>query len=348
MPLEGRVMISGSVVFYKIATTCLLIFVGFLARRMKLLPEISVSVLSKYIMYFALPAYIVYYMPSTVSMETLSTNWFFPLVGVAVFMVGDVFAYITAKLWAKPRDLATFRHLVGIPNWVFMALAVCEPMFGGDGVRIVLLYNISMMFYFWSFGMSSYRVGGDRKKMLRQLFCNVQTLANVIGLIFALLLPFVRGMESMDSGELSALPPYLGVVTPFWETIYLIGMTALPLSIFQVGLVLGETDGENGTVAIRDDRALCLAVLLRLVVSPLMSIALLMLLCELGVPLTMNEFVISAIIMAMPAAVLCITSAEVYGGNTVLAARGVLWGTLASLLTAPVVTWLAVWAYTFI
>ncbi len=340
-------MISGAVVFYKIASTCLLILVGYIARRMKLLPEISVSVFSKHIMYVAMPCFIIYYMPATISMDTLAANWFFPLIGVYCILGSDLFGYITARLWARPGDGGTFRQLVGLPNWVFMALAVCEPMFGDDGVRVVLLYNLAIMFYFWSFGMSSFRAGVSAKETAKQLFLNPQNIANVIGFIIALCFPLVKGMELLSSRELAAMPIWQGVITPFWETIYLCGSTALPLSIIQIGLILGEPKKE-GEVILHDNRTLGLTVVLRLLVAPVISVFLLLVLCWLGVPLTENEFVISAIIMAMPAAVLCITAAEVYGGNTILAARGVLWSTVFSLATAPILTYIAVWSYQFV
>lgn len=329
-------MISGSVVFYKIATTCLLIFVGYIGRRMKLLPENSVSVLSKYIIYMALPCYFIYYMPQSISRETLGANWFFPLLGILLLAQCDGFAYLCARLWAGPGERATFRILVGLPNWIFMAIAVCEPLFPTDGVRLILMYNVGVMFYFWSFGMTSFRFGVGWLQILRQLFLNLQIIANILGFVLALVAPFLKGLDALSAPELAALPWHRGVLTPIWETIALIGRTALPLSIFQIGLMLGTTRGEDdGNAEAPGNRSLILTILLRLLAAPILSIALLILVRRLGLPLTPNEFVISVIVMSMPAAVLCLTVSDVYHGAPRLAARAVLWGTLASLATAP-------------
>ena len=338
-------MASSAVVFYKIATTCLLILVGYIAKRMKLLPEISVSVISKFIMFLALPSYFIFHMPSCISLDTLDANWFFPLFGAFLIFGADMFGYLSDRLFAAPGERGTFRMLVALPNWVFMALAVCEPLFPGDGVRVVLLYNVGIMFYFWSFGMTSFRSGEGWRTILRQLFLNTQTVAIAIGVVMALSFPALRGMEKLSSPELAALPWYVGIVTPLWETIYLIGGTALPLSILQIGLLLGTSREKDPLAGQEGNRSLILSTLLRLLVAPLLSIACLVVLCRLGVPLTFNEFVISVIVMSMPAAVLCLSVAEVYGGAVRLSARGILWGTLASLLTAPLLTWLAETAY---
>ncbi|MCC8108164.1 MAG: AEC family transporter [Planctomycetes bacterium] len=136
-------MVSGIVVFYKIATTCLLILVGYIVRRMKLLPENSVSVVSAYLLYVGLPTYMMYYTPASITLETLGTYWYYPVIGAALLFVCDMFGWLTSRLWAGPGEGPTFRLLVALPNWVFMAMAVVEPIFREEGVRVVLLYKSS-------------------------------------------------------------------------------------------------------------------------------------------------------------------------------------------------------------
>jgi predicted permease len=337
-------MISGSVVFYKIATTCLLIFVGFIARRMKLLPENSTAVLSKLVFSIALPCFMIYNMPTYVTREGLTQYWFFPLLGAFLLVECDLLAYVSDRLWAGPGEHGTFRILVGFSNWMFMAVAVCEPLFPEDGLRVILLNNIGMLLYFWSFGMSSFRAGIGFWGVARQLFGNQQLLCIVIGLLLAVFVPSLRGLEKLPSAELAALPWYLGVLTPIWETVYLIGSTALPLSIVQIGLLLGAPRDPAVRPAV-GNRSLVVSSFLRLIAAPALSIATLAVLCRLGVPLTSNEFVISIIMMAMPGAILILTITEVYGGAVHLAARGILWTTIASLLTAPLLTLAAQYAY---
>lgn len=335
-------MISGSVVFYKIATTCLLIFVGIVVRRAGWLPEVAISVMSKHIVYVAMPAYVIYYMPSSISVETLHLYWYYPLVGIALLGSNDIFAYLCARFLAKPGQLATFRVLVGLPNWIFMALAVCEPIFREEGVRVILLFNLGVTFYVWSFGMTSFRVEGSVKDILRELFLNIQTITAFIGVAIALLFPWVSGMEKMTSDQLTALPWYLGLVTPVWESTYLLGLTALPLSIFQIGLRLGgpAKEGEGGDLV-----SIVTVSVLRLLVAPLLGLGLLVFLCRHGVAFNQAEFTTSAIVLAMPAAVACLSIVEVYGGAARLAAKSILWMSIASLATAPIITRMALYVY---
>lgn len=335
-------MASSVVVFYKIATTCLLIFVGYIGRRMKLLPEISTNVISRYLLYIALPCYLIYYMPSSVSRDTLGEYWHFPLLGAGLLGVSDLCGCLAARLWARPGERATFRFLVAVPNWMFMALAVCEPLFGEDGVRMVLLFNVGITFYIWTLGMTGFRAAVGWRQLMRELFLNTQTVSVAIGFALAMFFPFLRGMEKLGSRELAALPLYLGVATPVWETIFLVSETALPLSIIQIGLILGDMrKGEEGG----QGRSLLLTIGLRLIAAPAVIIAVLAAYCRLIVPLSASEFVASAIIMAMPAGVVSLSVSDMYGGAVRLAARTILWSTLASLVTAPFVTWAAQWIY---
>lgn len=333
-------MISGSVVFYKIATTCLLIFVGYTARRMKLLPENSVLVISKYIVYLALPCYFMHYMPLSVSPESIGDDWRFILLGASLVAGSDLFGYLAARRLANPGELASFRMLVAMPNWIFMAMAVCGPLFPEDGPRVVLLYNIGVILYFWSFGMTSFRSGGDWRAVLKNLFLNLQVLANLLALGLAMLFPGLRYLEGIGSDGLTALPWHLGMAATAWETVSLIAGTALPLSILQIGLLLGGAEGGGGRAG-KDNRSLWLIMGLRLLATPILSIFQLLIAAWLGFSLTRNEFIISVIVMAMPTAVLCLSIAETYGGAARLSARVILWSSLASLLTAPLMTRLA-------
>ncbi len=332
-------MASGIAVFYKIATTCLLILVGFLARRMKILPENSVSFVSKYIVNVSLPAYLVYYMPASISPGMIAGYWYYPLVGAALVALLDCFGHATARLWAGEGEHATFRILVAFPNWVFMALAVCEPLFGAAGIRMVLLYNIGIMFYLWTFGMTGFRPSAGAGDMVKKLFLNTQTVAMMIGFAVALLLPEVKGMETLSSEELAALPVHLGLLSPVWDVVYLISSTTMPLAILQIGMLLGgrRPEGEKGGGV----RSLAMVCFLRLVAAPALALGAQAALFRCGLLTERADFVTSVIILAMPVATLCFTVTEVHGGAVRLAARAVLWSTVASLATAPFATWLA-------
>ncbi|MDR1745282.1 MAG: AEC family transporter [Planctomycetota bacterium] len=333
-------MISGSVVLYKIASTCLLILAGYIVKRLRALPDNAANVLSRFLVYLAFPCYLLYYMPNSVTAESLAQDWRFPVIGFFLLLVADLFGYAAARAWARPDERATFRILVALPNWVFMALAVCEPLFREDGARVVLLYNIGITFYLWTFGLTSFRTATGSAGMARQLFLNPQTIAMLIGLVLAVAVPSLRGLEKMTSDELAALPFGIGIITPIWETVYLLAETALPVSIFQIGLHL-DNSAAAGVRPPSTLRSLTLACVLRLLAVPVLSMAILFTLHRFGVRFTFNEFMVSILVMAMAPAVVILSIVDIYNGASRLAAWGILWGSIASLVTAPAITWLA-------
>lgn len=67
----------------------------------------------------------------------------------------------------------------------------------------------------------------------------------------------------------------------------------------------------------------------------------LLLLMRAGLTLSLSDFVVSTIIMAMPAAVGSLAITEVYGGRVRLTANAILWQTIAALGTAPLITYVA-------
>ena len=299
--------------------------------------------MSKLVINIAFPCYIVYHMPNAISWESLVFNWYYPVLGAALLAGADIFGYVTARIWAVGGEAGTFRMLTGLPNWVFMALAVAEPLYGLEAVRVILLFNVGIQFYLWSFGMTSFRGGLDRKA-IKDMFLNIQIIASVIGLTIALAFPGVRGMERLGLDELGALPFHIGILVPVWETLYFIAMVTLPLSIMQIGLQLALPKSSTAT-AEHDRRNLVITTFLRLFIAPLISLGMLIVISRLGFRLSQGEFVTSILIMSMPAAVTCISISEMYGGNNALAAKGVLWTTILSLGTAPVMNWIASNAY---
>ncbi|MDR0361905.1 MAG: AEC family transporter [Planctomycetota bacterium] len=311
---------------------------------MKLVPENSLSAMSRFILDIATPCFILTNMPRTISRETLGEYWHFPVLAFLLIGFSDLIGLGASRLWAARGERATFRFITAMPNWMFLGMAVIEPLFGIPGVRVVLLFNFSVTIHIWTLGMTGFRrgLGGS---VIKELFLNSQVIATMVGTILGLTIPFLAEVRGMATERLASLPTHLGLVTAAWETAELLGVTALPLSIFQIGLRLGGPQ----SVAVREktagNRSLVIASVVRLLVSPVASIAVLALCFRLGLGMSEAEFVSAAIIMSLPTAVVALAIAEVYGGSTLLAARGILWMTVASMATVPLMTKFAQAAY---
>ena len=336
-------MLSSSVIFFKIASMCLLMFFGYLSRRMKLVPDSFLGALSSYLLSIASPCFIIYNIPRTITRESIVAYWYFPLLGAGLLAICDIFGWASARLLVIPNRRPTFRFLIAFPNWIFLAIAVIEPLFGDEGIRMVLLFNAGINAYLWSFGLSGFKPGTGWA-LMKNIFLNIQIIATVVGMGLAVGFPFVATIHDMTGAQLAELPVHLGLTAAAWEGITFIGITTLPLSIFQIGLRLAAAPDEKtaGKPAIRkDNRTLAVCSTLRLIVAPVIIILTLIALIRFGLPLTEAEFLISVLIFSMPTGVTAMMIADLYGGDTLLTARTILWTTLASLGTVPVIAWLA-------
>lgn len=337
-------MASGMTVFYSILSICLLIFVGFIARRMKLVPENSLSALSGFFLDVATPCYIATNMVRTVSRDTLGDSWRFVLLGFLLIALSDLIGLVSSRLWSPLAERPTFRYIIAVPNWLFLGMAVCEPLFGDAGARVVLLFNFSVTIYIWTLGMTGFR-GGLGGNAVKELVLNTQIIATLAGLALALAFPFLGAVRTLPAAEAAGLPLYLGLTASVWNTVEILGGTALPLSIFSIGLRLAAPQGAVVREKRPGNRSLLVTSAIRLLVAPAICLAVLLACFRLGFTMSQAEFVSAALIMSMPTAVASLAVAEVYGGSTLLAARAILWMTVASLFTVPAMTRLALFVH---
>lgn len=326
-------------VFYKILETCLLIFIGLLVRRMHLLPENSLAVLGRYVLDVATPCLLATKLPSVVQADALARNWHLPILGLVLVAASDHLGGLCSRFGVPAGERITFRFVAAFGNWLYLALAVCEPVFGADGSRVVLLFNVGITLYVWSAGMLGFRKG-IQGGMLRRMFWNGQIVATAIGLMLAIFFPGVSGLANLSGAALETLPVSIALISVLWTALTAVASTTIPLSLVQIGVRLAER-GESGAGPACSRLSLWYSGVLRLVAAPALGVAILMLGQVLGLGLSRNEFLIAAIIAAMPTSVASLQAAEVYGGSTMLAARSILWTTLASMATVPAVTALA-------
>lgn len=332
-------MIDGSVVFYKIATTFLVILVGFISCRLKVLPAASITYLSRYALDIATPCLILVKMPYTINRETLSANWYIPVIGILMVVVSDFTGHVAAKHLASPNLYPTFRLLVAFPNWMFLSMAICEPIFGSEALRIILLCNPAVTIYLWTIGVSALQKGENKSPLLTMLK-NTQFIVTLAAIALSLLFPFLPGMEKVTTQELMKMSLPMALTATLWEAMAMIAATAIPVSMLIIGIRLGTTH----TTQLTTNRwVLAKVVLLRLIGAPIVTIAILWLIQWAGFGFGRQEFIIFGLIAAMPAAVALMSIAEVYKGEVVLTAKAIFWSTLLSLATVPVMYLILHW-----
>lgn len=218
-------------------------------------------------------------------------------------------------LLLRSKDLRrqrTLRFGSIFANCGFMSLPLQEVMLGADGTLYGSAYVIMFNLVVWSYGV--YLISGDKRYIQpKKLFVNPGIAGLLIGLII-----FVFSVP---------VPRVLSSTVNYLAAIY----TPLPMLI--IGYHLSKT---NVLKAFKDFQCI-IAVLLRLIVYPLVSLGVLYLFGIRG------TLLVSAIISlsAPVAAVTTMFSSKFGGGDTALSVDMVSLSTVLSIITMPAVITLA-------
>ncbi len=316
-------------VLLKIATMFMVMALGWLARRRHYVTDETSRSLSRLLVDMAFPALVFTQMLRTVNPAVLRAGWFLPIIGVLLIIIAEVVGLGLLPLSRQKNKIATSIFLVAMPNWVYLPLPIVEGLFGDAGVRDVLLYNVGCQVALWSLGIWTLQRGRFDAQSLKNLALNPGLLATALGIILALLCPSARSLEVLPAGP---NPLLMLVGSSVIQALAMLGSLTIPLSLLVTGIQLG---GLNLLIDRRPSREFSAILILRLLVAPAVTIAIIWLAGRAGLTLGEVPRLTAYIIACMPVAISCSILAERFGGDTLLAARSIFYSTLWSILTVP-------------
>lgn len=326
------------IVLLNIFAMFLVILAGWIARRRGYLNEHSTRHLSRFVVDFAMPAMVLTSLLRTIDPLRLAENMLFPVIGMAILMIGLGVGWVVSPLFCPKSQRSTFVFLVSIANWIYLPLPIAQQLYGDDGVRAVLLFNIGAQVTLWTVGVWTLRSGKPDWTSLRNLVTNPGMIATVAGIVIALLIPAARTLEGATLTHLSslALIAKTGVTA-----LVLLGALTIPLALVVTGAQLGGLDLSDHS----SSRALSGVVIGRLLLTPAVVIALFLGVHHLGYSMPEHARMVAYLIASMPVAVSCSMFTDVFGGDTSLAARGIFYSSLFSLLTVPLLFFVIQWMH---
>ncbi len=311
------------VVFEKSLALSFVMALGAVAAARGLWKKETSRTLSTLLIDFVFPCYVFVHLLRTVDGPTLRREWYGPLLGFLVIALGQRIGTLFAPLLRAPTQRPTFIFLTAITNWIYLPLPIAEALFGGDGVRAILLINVGAQAAVWTVGVAALKPGLSLRESTRHLLANPGIWATLAGLFTALLLP-----AALSPSE-SRLPAFL---RPFFDSANLLGSLTIPLSLLLIGAELGL----NRSAALRLQPTLGGVLATRLLAVPITTLLLLRLLAWASpgfLPLHWN--MILTLVAAMPPAISCILFTERFGGDSLLSSQAVFLGTLAGLVSVP-------------
>ena len=298
-------------VFTQVSVLRLMIAVGFIAAKTGIMTEAGAACCTDIALIIATPCVIIKSLARRFDAAVMKSL----LLAIALTLLVQVLMITLGTLLLRSKDLRrqrTLRFGSIFANCGFMSLPLQEVMLGADGTLYGSAYVIMFNLVVWSYGV--YLISGDKRYIQpKKLFVNPGIAGLLIGLII-----FVFSVP---------VPRVLSSTVNYLAAIY----TPLPMLI--IGYHLSKT---NVLKAFKDFQCI-IAVLLRLIVYPLVSLGVLYLFGIRG------TLLVSAIISlsAPVAAVTTMFSSKFGGGDTALSVDMVSLSTVLSIITMPAVITLA-------
>jgi predicted permease len=305
------------VVLLKVLSIYILVLIGFIAAKAKILPKESGKYLSNVVLYIACPCSIVHSMAEQEMNVDNAVLIGFLSVGIVVLFAAALgVSIIFTKIFKVPFEGAgIYQNMITFPNNGFMGMPVGLSLYGPTGFFYVVCSNITFPFMAYTYGVwnLTHRMPGAQKMSLKSLL-NMPVISSVIGLVI-----FFTSMP---------LPDF------FMDTIEIAAGSMTPLCMMVIGIQLTESSLKS---VIKNYRLL-VATIFKLLIVPAVSIALVIPFSKAYSPIGVFDNLQAtclALNMVMPTAAVTVILSEMYGSDVRLAAEGAFLTTALSIATIP-------------
>lgn len=285
----------------------IIIAIGYIMRRFKVLRPDDASVLNKIVINIAIPS-LIFTTIYDIDLSILHVIAPIPLICIAVGAISGIIAYVFAKIkkyhhkavWSIVLTSAMF-------NSGFLGYPVVLGVFGIDGLVRAVFYDLGSMMLFIVFGVLLLLIfGGKYTTILKRAFIFPPLLA----VILALILNFIN----FDIGFLA------------FKTLEYLSNAAIPLIMIALGLSLefrGIKENINAVFSVS---------VIKLLIAPLIA-SIIVLISGMG----SLERQVTIIEAAMPSAMLSLVLAITYDLDVKIAAACIFATTILSLGTIPLI-----------
>ena len=297
-------------VLTQVSVLLILIALGVVLTKSNIINEVGIKCMTDLVLYAVTPAVIIvsFIRPFEKSAATRL------LISVITAVAAHILFILLSMLFVHDKNdsrLRVLRFAAIFGNCGFMALPLQQAILGSDGVfygsAVVAVFNI----FVWSYGI--FLMSGDKKYIrIRSLALSPNILAIIIGIIIFL---FSIPVPAIIKSPLEFMA---GLNTP------------LPMII--IGYHLAKSD----ILKSLRDRGIILATALKLVLFPLVSLAIMYIIGMSGiVPVSLT------IAFASPIAAMTAMFSAKFGRDTALAAEAVSISHIIAILTMPPIIYLA-------
>ena len=300
-------------IFLAVIPVFLVMGLGMVFRWKQWLTQEAEKSFLKLILNLFYPALVLKFVLGNPLLESPENIFAPPLVAFGTVCVGYAVAWFLAHPLGVQGSGArpTFSFTCGMYNYGYIPIPLSMALFGEETTGVLLVYNVGVEAAFWGVGVLILTAGKGGSLWKKILNPPILALILALGLNFA-------GFTEWGGPSYTVLR---GVIDP-------LGACAIPMGLIISGAILYDLLREGKWVgAWKPPLAACL---IRLGLLPLGFLGLAVIL-----PVSLELKQILLIQASMPAALLPIVVAKMYGGNTQVAVQVVATTSAVSILTIP-------------
>lgn len=312
--------------FYMVITMFIVLIVGFVLGKIRVIDESASKSLSKLILTVAQPALII---GSITSKSYSIENLKLALLGVGFSLLLHCVMALVARLlclWIKDFDqkkITEFAMVFG--NTGFLGIPLFTVLFPENGAFVSSFFIVGFNILLWIIGLGIIARGReDIKLTAKKIFINKGTVASLIGFVI-FLIPAIPACNAF------VLPTFIS------SAINYISGLCTPISMLLAGALIAR----KSIKTIFSNIKIYYLMGLRLILLPIIF-------CFLFKIVGLSDFwvIFLTVALGLPSATSTITFAEVYETSPEYAAQCVGASTLFSIATMPCIVLLAKWICT--
>jgi len=295
-----------TIVFNQVLILFIILIVGYIANKLKIIPEEMNKKLSNIIVKITMPAIILISTQIEFNKENLKNTIWILIISFSMFIFSIIVSQFIYRNSSEDRK-PVMKFATTFSNCGYMGFPILYGLFGDVGIFYGAIFQIPFNIFIWTYGVIIFKKHKNIKKIIKDVI-NPSMIALTLGFILLLL--------------------NLKIPDPFYSSINYIGSLTTPLSMIVIGATLG-------TIKIRfvlKDKMVYIISVLRLFVAPLLVYYTFVLLNPPKMALT-----VCVLLFAMPSAAATTIFAQEYNGNAKLASGIVSFSTLFSMISIPAV-----------
>lgn len=303
-------MMTYSQLFLAVAPVIALIGLGLPLRRMGWISEAGEDTLLNLIVRVLTPCLIFESVAGRTALGTTADMLLPPTAGFVLTSLSLVTGWYVARALGLTigHGLRTFALAVGLTNYGYLPLPLMDGLFGPDSRALLFMHNAGVEAAIWTTGVLI--VTGESPRAAWRKLLNAPLLA--LGVALAVKLT-----------GLDALVPAVA-----WQFVHLLAVCAVPLGLLMTGASFAPHLNDPKQLA--NPRIILTAWLLRLAVLPWVY-----LLAARYAPVSEGLKQVLVVQAAMPAAVMSVIVARIYGGQPLVAVQIILGTTALAVFTIP-------------